>query len=63
MHLRYGVLAALALSASLVALQTARAEIKIGITVSASGPGAALGQPEMKAVGGRFAFWQDVKVA
>jgi branched-chain amino acid transport system substrate-binding protein len=51
MHLRYGTLAALALSASLVALQAAQADIKIGISVSASGPGAALGQPEMKAVG------------
>ena len=51
MHLRHGMLAALALSVSLVALQAAQAEIKIGITVSASGPGAALGQPEMKAVG------------
>jgi branched-chain amino acid transport system substrate-binding protein len=45
------MLAALALSASLVAMQAAQADIKIGITVSASGPGAALGQPEMKAVG------------
>src|SRR5437660_10501434 len=51
MHLRYGTLAALTLSASLVAFQATQAEIKIGITVSASGPGAALGQPEMKAVG------------
>src|SRR5438270_13701918 len=51
MHFRYGTLAALAFAASLVAFQAAQAEIKIGITVSASGPGAALGQPEMKAVG------------
>jgi branched-chain amino acid transport system substrate-binding protein len=43
--------AALAVSVSIVAIQTTQAEIKIGITVSASGPGAALGQPEMKAVG------------
>ena len=49
--LRYGTLAALSLSASLIAFQAAQADIKIGITVSASGPGAALGQPEMKAVG------------
>ncbi len=28
----------------------AQAEIKVGVTVSASGPGAALGQPQMKAV-------------
>jgi branched-chain amino acid transport system substrate-binding protein len=45
-----GMSAALALSVPLAALQVAQAEIKIGITVSASGPGAALGQPEMKAV-------------
>ena len=51
MRLRYGMVAALALTVSLAALQAAQAEIKIGITVSASGPGAALGQPEMKAVG------------
>src|SRR5437588_13025463 len=51
MHLRHGMLAAFALSASLIALQAAQADIKIGVTVSASGPGAALGQPEMKAVG------------
>lgn len=31
-------------------LAPARAEIKIGITMSASGPGAALGQPQMKSV-------------
>ncbi|GAC1335980.1 MAG: ABC transporter substrate-binding protein [Beijerinckiaceae bacterium] len=52
MHIGYKGLAALALSCSLVAIQAARAEIKIGVTVSASGPGAALGQPEMKAVAG-----------
>jgi branched-chain amino acid transport system substrate-binding protein len=48
----YGLLAGLVLSCSVIALQAAQADIKIGITVSASGPGAALGQPEMKAVAG-----------
>src|SRR5436305_3261953 len=51
MRIRRGMFAASAWSPSLIALQAAQAEVKIGITVSASGPGAALGQPEMKAVG------------
>ncbi len=38
-----------ALAALLLALP-ASAEIKIGITVSASGPGAALGQPQLKSI-------------
>ncbi len=49
---RYGILTGLVLSCSLIALQAAQADIKIGITVSASGPGAALGQPQMKIVAG-----------
>jgi branched-chain amino acid transport system substrate-binding protein len=40
----------LLLSALLLGAGQAHAEIKIGITMSASGPGAALGQPQMKAV-------------
>ncbi len=44
-------IATLLLAASLTgAADAARAEMKVGITVSGSGPGAALGQPELKAV-------------
>jgi len=43
---RTGLLAA----ALLLGASHAHAEIKVGVTVSASGPGAALGQPQMKAV-------------
>jgi branched-chain amino acid transport system substrate-binding protein len=40
----------LVLTTLLLGLAPANAEIKIGVTVSASGPGAALGQPQMKSV-------------
>ncbi|MEW6644798.1 MAG: ABC transporter substrate-binding protein [Pseudomonadota bacterium] len=37
-------------AALLLGMGAAQADIKVGVTVSASGPGAALGQPQMKAV-------------
>jgi branched-chain amino acid transport system substrate-binding protein len=40
----------IALAAMLAGVTAAQAEIKIGITMSASGPGAALGQPQSKTV-------------
>ncbi len=40
----------LVLTTLLLGLAPVSAEIKIGVTVSASGPGAALGQPQMKSV-------------
>lgn len=46
---RKALTAIVAVCATLAA-SSALAEIKIGITVSASGPGAALGQPQLKAV-------------
>ena len=46
---RIGLTAFVALSA-MMAASAALAEIKIGITVSASGPGAALGQPQLKSI-------------
>jgi branched-chain amino acid transport system substrate-binding protein len=50
-NMRYGLsLAAFVLAAGLYGAAPASAEIKIGITVSASGPGASLGQPQMKTV-------------
>ena len=39
-----------AIAAATVAPSIASAQIKVGITVSASGPGAALGQPQMRTV-------------
>ena len=48
-RLRIGVsLAALAMLASTSTI--ALAQIKIGVTMSASGPGAALGQPQLKTI-------------
>lgn len=41
---------AAAILAGILAVGTAHAQIKIGITASGSGPGAALGQPELKTV-------------
>lgn len=43
-------LASAAILALISVTSSARAEIKIGIVISASGPGAALGQPQMKTV-------------
>ena len=39
-----------ALAATLLSIGSAQAQIKVGITMSASGPGAALGQPQSKTV-------------
>lgn len=44
------VLAAAAAAVALAATVPATAQIRVGITVSASGPGAALGQPQMRSV-------------
>ena len=44
------VVAAIAAAVGIAASGSADAQIKVGITVSASGPGAALGQPQMRTV-------------
>src|SRR5450631_914059 len=44
------IVAAVAALAGIAAGGVAEAQIKVGITVSASGPGAALGQPQMRTV-------------
>ncbi|MBV9076371.1 MAG: ABC transporter substrate-binding protein, partial [Methylobacteriaceae bacterium] len=41
---------ALSVALCLAGTGAARAEMRVGITMSASGPGSALGQPQMKAV-------------
>jgi branched-chain amino acid transport system substrate-binding protein len=44
------IIAAVAALAGIAAAAAVEAQIKVGITVSASGPGAALGQPQMRTV-------------
>ena len=48
--MRKFVCAGLLASVVVLSVGSAHAEVKVGITVSASGPGAALGQPQMKTV-------------
>ena len=50
MHMRTISTLVLAAAASLFGLSAAQAQIKIGFTSSATGPGAALGQPQMKSI-------------
>ncbi|WP_407123275.1 ABC transporter substrate-binding protein [Bradyrhizobium sp. STM 3561] len=48
--MRKAFIGACLLAVSVLAVQQARAEIKVGIVISATGPGSALGQPQLKTV-------------
>ena len=47
--------AVLGMALTMMLAAPARADIKVGIVVSATGPGSALGQPQIKAVAARSA--------
>ena len=48
--MKIGFVGACLLAASVLGATAARADIKIGIVISASGPGSALGQPQLRTV-------------